>query len=306
VASFTIAQPARGPLLATTFTGDDLVLLRRLVPLVDVIELAPETLVHSRGGRLELRSELLEALVEASTTVKFVVHGVGLSIGSADSWNDDYLRLLDELLDHISLGWHSEHLGCTTVDGENLGTMLALPRTSEALDLVCERVERLAGRYRLPFLLEHVAGILPEPDSEFSAAGFLNQLAGMAPCGLVLDARNLECDRFNHGLNIANFLAELNFESVRELHLAGGVEYQGVALDIHSRLTCPGTRQLAAEIARRSPNLSLVTYEYLKEAIPVLGHDAICDELELIREELLLPHVREAEVGVRSAERLKA
>jgi len=245
----------------------------------------------------------LEALVDASADVEFVVHGVGLSIGSAETWNEDYLRLLDELLEHVSIRWHSEHLGCTTVDGENLGTMLALPRTSEVLELVAQRVERLAQRFRVPFLLEHVAAILPDADAQFSPAGFLNQLAGSAPVGLLLDARNLECDRINHGLDIATFLAELDCSTVRELHLAGGVEYRGFALDIHSRSTLPETRRLAAEIIGRSPNLSLVTYEYLREAVPVLGHEAICGELELIRKELLSPPEGESESSLRVEQR---
>jgi hypothetical protein len=54
------------------------------------------------------------------------------------------------------LAWHSDHLACTVVAGENVGTMFALPRTEEALDLVCERVRRMQDCYRAPFLLEAV------------------------------------------------------------------------------------------------------------------------------------------------------
>ena len=81
-----------------------------------------------------------------------IVHGVGLSIGSFSEWNEDYFRLLDQILEVVPIAWHSEHLGFVNVKGQFVGTMLSLPRTQEALDLVAERVRRLMERYQLcPF-----------------------------------------------------------------------------------------------------------------------------------------------------------
>ncbi len=81
--------------------------------------------------------------IASDTPVDILLHGVGLSIGSYDRWNDDYIRLLDQLFDSIpSIKWHSEHLAYTQVNGENLGTMLTLPRTNEAIELISRR-----GRY---------------------------------------------------------------------------------------------------------------------------------------------------------------
>jgi hypothetical protein len=37
------------------------------------------------------------------------------------------------------------------------------------------------------------------------------------------------------------------------------------------------------EIIRRAPNLRAVTFELLKEAVPLLGHDSICAELLHLR-----------------------
>jgi len=47
------------------------------------------------------------------------------------------------------------------------------------------------------------------------------------------------------------------------------------------------TLALGLEVIRRAPALAVVTYEFLKEAVPVLGHDAICAELTRIRTALL-------------------
>lgn len=275
------------PALATTYEGGDPALLERLVQLVDLLEIAPDTIVGSERGQYILRPEVLDEYASVSSRVGLIAHGIGLSIGSFDQWNHDYLRLLDELFARFDLQWHSEHLACTVVAGESLGTMLSMPRTQEALDLVSRRVELLQKLYPVPFLLEHVIQLLPDAPAEFTPAGFLNAITSRTGCGLVLDVYNLECDAHNQGLDIAAFLDELDLTPVVEMHLAGGVEFEGFQLDVHSGLTRETTLTLARDIVKRAPNLRAVTFEFLKEAVGLLGHDAICGELARIQQTVL-------------------
>lgn len=277
-------SPASRPALATTYEGDDIALLERILPLIDSIEISPDAIARSDGKRACLRPEVLGEYAAVAKSVEFVAHGIGLSIGSFDRWEEGYLRLLDELFERFDLAWHSEHLACTVVAGENVGTMFPLPRTEEVLDLVCERVRLIQERYRVPFLLEHVIHLLPDAPAEFTPAGFLNAITSRTGCGLVLDAYNLECDAFNQGLDIMAFLDELDLGPVCELHLAGGVQHNGFHLDIHSGRTHDRTLVLALDIIKRAPGLRVVTFEFLKEAIMLLGHDGICAELKHIRQ----------------------
>ncbi|MGZ3562457.1 MAG: DUF692 domain-containing protein [Vulcanimicrobiaceae bacterium] len=270
--------------VAATYDGDDQALLERIVPLIDVIEISPDAIARSEARRARLRPEVLAEYAAVVPQVKLVAHGVGLSIGSFDCWNESYLRLLDELFSRFELEWHSEHLACTMVAGENVGTMLPLPHTEEVLELVCARVEALQQRYHVPFLLEDVIHLLPEAPGHFAPAEFLNAITARTGCGLILDAYNLECDAYNQALNVGAFLDELNLASVRELHIAGGVQYKGFQLDVHSRPVCDSTLALALHIIGRAPNLRVVTFEFLKEAVAFLGHDAICVELSRIRQ----------------------
>lgn len=278
------SAPSSRPSLAATYEGDDVVLLERILPLIDVIEISPDAIARSDAKHASLRREVLDEFAAVRKRVEFIVHGVGLSIGSFDHWQEDYLRLLDELFSHCELKWHSEHLACTVVAGENVGTMFALPRTEEALDLVCERVRRIQERYRVPFLLEHVIHLLPDAPAEFTPAGFLNAITSRTGCGLILDAYNLECDALNQGLDVQSFLQELDLAPVRELHLAGGVEHNGFCLDIHSRRSRDTTLALGLEIIRKAPGLRVVTFEFLKEAVTLMGHDGICAELRRVRQ----------------------
>ena len=278
------AQDGRAPALAVTYNGDDPGLLERLVPLVDAVEISPDAIARSDGRRSRLRPEVLREFAAVIPRVKLIAHGVGLSLGSFDHWQESYLHLMDEMLERFDLEWHSEHLAYTVVAGEDTGTMFPLPRTDEAVDLVCERVRVIQERYRVPFLLEHVISLLPDPPGRYTPAGFLNEITSRTGCGLVLDAYNLQCDAHNQGLDIPAFLGELDLLSVTELHLAGGVRHDGFQLDVHSRTTQDSTLSLALDIIGHAPHLQAVTYEYLKEAVGLLGHGTICDELTRIRQ----------------------
>jgi uncharacterized protein len=271
------------PAIGVTYEGGDPALLERLVEVADYLEVTPDFIAAGTGDDLRIRREILDEWRMAAEQVEIVAHGVGLSIGSATGWNEAYLRLVDELADTVPLRWHSEHLGYTTVDGEALGTMLSLPRTEEALELVCERVIRLQGRYPVPFLLENIARMLPDPDGDYDEAGFLNELCKRTGCGLVLDVYNLECDAHNHGLDIDQFLGALELGAVHELHIAGGTDVGGMKLDVHSRQAQLSTLALAARAAAAAPAVWGATYEVLPEAVPVLGHDVVVDEVTRLR-----------------------
>ena len=276
------------PGLATTWEGKDPALLDRVLPLVDAIETTPDALARRRGdGAPSLAPEPLAAIVAAAGVVDVLVHGVGLSIGSASGWSEDYLGLLDELVATVPVRWHSEHLAYTRVDGEEVGTMLALPKTDEALELVCRRVERLRRRYDLPFLLENVVHVLPDYPGDYTEAAFLNELCRRSGCGLILDVYNLECDRHNHGFDVDAFLADLDLGRVREIHVACGVEHRGFLLDVHSRTLRESTLKLAREAVEGAGGaVEIVTYELLEEAVPVLGHETIAGELERLADAL--------------------
>ena len=268
--------------IGTSYEAADPAFVERILPLVDYVELIPDTLALREGRRAIIPDRTLRELQTLAQQATLIVHGVGLSIGSADGWNDDYFALLDQLLDAVPVAWHSEHLAFTHVDGRFTGTMLALPRTQETLELVAQRVQRIQQRYALPFLLENTVNLLPDPPAEMSEAAFLNRLAQQTGCGLLLDLYNLECNAHNQDWDAADFLAELDMSRVRELHLACGTEHGGLMLDIHSRRTRDSTRQLLPQVLACAPQVEAVIYEVMPEALPALGHQAWADEIALL------------------------
>ncbi len=270
--------------IGAAYEGRDPELLERMLPLVDYIEVTLETISEMHDGQLSLSKSVMSELKNIGKAAKIIVHGVSLSIGSHEGCASTYLHLLDEFLEQIDVSWHSEHLGYTKVDGEHLGIMLAMPKTQEALDMICERVISIQDRYKIPFLLENIVHVIPDFAGDFSDAAFLNALTAQTGCGLILDAYNLECDAHNHGFDIPAFLDELNITNVRELHVACGVEHNGLLLDVHSQLARSSTVELAQQVVRQSAGgAQVVVYEFMPEAVPGLGHHAIEQQLLTLR-----------------------
>lgn len=271
--------------IGTTYEGGRPEFLEKLLPIVDFLELSPDALATSYKGVARINPDKLTELRQIAGKTHFLVHGVGLSIGSFEGFSQNYLRLLDELYESIPLKWHSEHLAYMIVDGVNLGTMITLPRTDETLDMICRRVDLIQARYKIPFLLENVVSLIPEYYSDYSHAAFLNKICDKTGSGLILDIYNLECDAYNHGLDIHSFLEELNCNHIKEFHLASGYMDSGFMTDIHAGLTSESTIELAQHVIKtyQPENLEAITYELLDEFVERVGQEAIIDELEKLK-----------------------
>jgi uncharacterized protein (UPF0276 family) len=275
---------AAHPGLALTYEGHDSVLLERVLPLVDYVEITPDAMSRADGDGARLDPDALAELKAIGDDARIIVHGVGLTIASHEGWSHRYVGLLDELVAEVEIAWHSEHLAYTTVDGEHLGTMLPPPRTEEVLDLVCDRVGSLQRRYGVPFLLENVINLLPDPGGDHSPAGFFNEIAAHTDCGFLVDVYNLECDAHNYALDVAAYFDELDLARAWEVHVADGTEHRGFRLDAHTGLTRDETLALADDVVERAGGaVRAVNYELLAEAVPLVGHDAIVHELERLR-----------------------
>lgn len=254
-----------------------------VIDLVDVLELTPETIARAGSGRPVLDREQVARLRELNVHTPFTIHGISLSIGSADAWNDAYLPLLDQCFDAFpNILWHSEHLGFTRVDGVELCTMLPIPYTNESLELVSSRIQRLIRRYEHPFLIEPVVNLLPAPPGDMPESAYLNALTSLTSCRLLLDAYNLVCDARNHGCDIDAFLRHVDLRYVRELHIAGGVAVDGVQLDVHTAVPDKDTLAVAEQILQRGSDGLLVTFELLREGYDLIG-SLLGDEVRSIR-----------------------
>ena len=271
---------------ATLYAGDG--------PL-DFVELTPEELCRERrtGGRIvfDLVPRELENARAVCGDQPIVVHGVELSIGSADGWNHAYVDMLDELAVRWPFQWHSEHLGFQTISTaegtmRDVGVPLPLPLTEEAVTLVAERARYLAARYGVPFLLENAAHYLPRlPSDTFVAdeAAFMQRIVRRSGCGQLLDLHNLYCNALNQGFDPFEMVARFPLDEVVEIHVAGGASRDGFWMDSHSDRVPHTVWELLDAALPRCPRIAGVVYEILEETASHLPVDAIEGELATLR-----------------------
>ncbi len=266
--------------LALSYEGRPTALLEYCIDRCDAVEILPDCMLD--GGSRTISTRHAAEVLEVADGRPLVAHGIGLSIGTVSEWNHDYFETIESTLDALPLRWFSEHLGYTTVDGHFLGCMPAVPRTNQFIDLIAHRARLLRDRFGIEIVFEHVASPI-DSGGTMSLAAFLNDVATASGCGLILDLHNLECDADNGRLDLVSFFEEFNSLHVREIHLAGGIWRDGLHLDVHARPTAPSTLAMFQNVLALCPNVELVVFELLAQAVPLLGFDCVAGELDSIR-----------------------
>lgn len=184
------------------------------------------------------------------------LHGVGLSIGSADHLNLEHLKRLGELVDALEPALVSDHLCWGSVGGIYANDLLPLPYTMEALAHVVDRVQQVQDRLRCRILLENVSSYFEFSPSDMPDWSFLAQVARRSGCGILLDVNNIFVNACNHGFNALHYLQAIPRDAVQEVHLAGftrkaldgGAE---ILIDTHSAPVADAVWALYAAALRR-------------------------------------------------------
>ena len=149
------------------------------------------------------------------------LHGVGLSIGSADGLDRTHLTRIRTLMERIEPGLMSEHLSWSSVGGAYLADLLPLPMTEEALDVVCRQVNQVQDALGRTILVENPSSYLRYRHSTIPEWEFLAALARRTGCGLLCDVNNIYVSACNHNWNPYAYLSALPAAAVGEIHLAG-------------------------------------------------------------------------------------
>jgi len=149
------------------------------------------------------------------------LHGVGLSLGSADPLDAEHLARLKQLASQIEPSAVSEHLCWSHVDGRHLNDLLPLPLTDESLALVCNRIDAVQSALGRELLVENVSSYLRFASDTIAEWDFVAAVARKSGCKLLLDVNNVYINAVNHGFDPHAYLATIPGESVAEIHLAG-------------------------------------------------------------------------------------
>jgi uncharacterized protein (UPF0276 family) len=180
-----------------------------------------------------------------------VMHGVSLSIASNESLNFDYLREVRTLAEQMEVGWISDHLCWTGVDGVNLHDLMPVPFTEEAIRHIAKRIGQVQDFLGRRLLIENVSSYLTYRESTMSEWQFLSALAAEADCLLLLDINNIYVSSVNHGFDPLTFINGVPAERVQQFHLAGHSKVDAHLIDTHDAPIVPEVWSLYAAAVRR-------------------------------------------------------
>jgi uncharacterized protein (UPF0276 family) len=219
----------------------------------EVFERRPELAfleVHSENFFLDGGASM-HALERARDAYPLSLHGVGLSLGSADRLADEHLAKLKRLVDRVEPALVSEHLCWGAVGGMHFNDLLPLPHTGETLALLAARIDHVQSTLKRRILVENLSAYVAFRDDEMSETAFLAELARRTGCGLLLDLNNLYVNAVNFGFDPIERLAELDGDAIGQIHLAGHAVVDDCLVDTHGSVVCDPVWSLYAHACER-------------------------------------------------------
>jgi hypothetical protein len=209
-----------------------------------------------------------------------VMHGVSMSIGSADPLDDAYLRQLKALVDRVQPAWVSDHLCWTGVDHANLHDLLPMPYTEAALRHLVPRVQRVQDVLGRRLVLENVSSYVAFAGDEMTEWEFIGELLRRADGELLLDVNNVYVSAVNHGFDARTYIDAMPAERVRQIHLAGHEDHGTYLIDTHDHPVCDPVWALYAYTVQRLGDVPAMIER--DDHIPPL--DELVAELDRARE----------------------
>jgi uncharacterized protein (UPF0276 family) len=181
---------------------------------VAFLEISPENYMH-RGGKAPRR---LGAIAER---FQVITHGLMMSLGGTDPFDDEYFAQLRGFLDRHDAPWHSDHLCWSGLDGALLHDLLPVPFTSSTAKRVAQRVVEARDRLGRPMAVENISWYLHAGAPQQDEPDFVTEVIERADCGLMLDVNNVFVNASNHGFDPFEWLKKIPLERVIQLHIAG-------------------------------------------------------------------------------------
>ncbi|WP_033285021.1 DUF692 domain-containing protein [Streptomyces sp. NRRL F-525] len=220
------------------------------MPGIDWVEAVAENVCpgHLPDSLLRLR--------ERGVTV--IPHGVSLGLGGADRPDEGRLTALAERAEALGSPLVTEHIAFVRAGGPltaspllEAGHLLPVPRTRDALDVLCENIRIAQAALPVPLAVENIAALLAWPGEEMTEGQFLYELADRTGVRLLIDVANLHTNHVNRGEDPAKALAELPVEAIAYVHVAGGIERDGVWHDTHAHPVPAPVLAILTDLASR-------------------------------------------------------
>lgn len=185
--------------------------------------------------------------------IPVIPHGVRLSLGSADPVDPGRIGQLAACVDALDAPLVSEHVAFVRAGGRDAGHLLPVPRSRAGIDALTRNVLALQVELDVPLALEPIAALFDWPDDDYTEAEFLTELMERTDTLLLLDVANVHANAVNRGADPTALLDALPLERVAYVHVAGGVEHDGLYHDTHTAPVPAAVLTLLEQLCERHP-----------------------------------------------------
>lgn len=206
----------------------------------DFLECAPDNWIGV-GGRYG------EALQDLSMHYPLVCHGLSLSLGGVEPFDETYLLKLRRFIEQYKAPVFSEHLSYCADDGQ-LYDLMPIPFTEEAVHHVAARIRHVQDRLGQRIAVENVS-YYAAPFQAMPEIDFINAVLMEADCDLLLDVNNIMVNSINHRYDPIDFLHKLPGKRISYIHIAGHYdEAEDLKVDTHGAAVKPEVWSLLSEV----------------------------------------------------------
>jgi len=192
------------------------------------IEVAPENWMGIGGYWKKIFKQVAEQY-------PVTLHGLSLSIGSADELDWNFLRQLKSFIKEYDVKVYSEHLSFSKCDNAHLYDLLPIPFRKEAVKHIVQKTKQVQDFLEMPLVLE-VVSYYTAIAAEMEEHDFINAIADESGCQLLLDVNNVYVNAFNHQYDAYAFITKLRLDKVAYIHMAGHEQVSAdLIIDTHGQ-----------------------------------------------------------------------
>ena len=235
-------------------------------------EVHAENYLSSGGAPLHYLEKIRE-------NYELSVHGVGLSIGSAQGLDEQHLSRVAAMVERYQPASFREHLAWSTHENQFYSDLLPVPYNQEVEDLVVEHIDILQERLGRQMLLENPSNYLTMENSTQDETQMLNNIVQRTGCGLLLDVNNVFISAHNCGYSAIDYISALPLHAVGEIHLAGhatdtAVVDEPLLIDTHDRaVSDPVWKLYEATLALSGAKPTLIEWDASVPGWSVFMHE---------------------------------
>lgn len=183
------------------------------------------------------------------------LHGVSMSLASADGLDQNYLERLRNLITEIEPFIVSDHLCWTGTRDNNLHDLLPFPYNSESKQTVLANIDAAQNTLKRNILIENVSSYMKFHESDRTEYEFIAEIARVSGAKILLDINNVYVSATNLNLDPIQCIDAIAPDLVGQIHLAGFTDTGSFFFDTHSKPVYPEVWELFSYFIQKAPTV---------------------------------------------------